>query len=459
MDLGAPKIFGIGLSKTGTSSLARALEILGYRTKDYLGISRYVLGDLSSVDLAAVDAHDALTDTPIPSFFRELDARYPGSKFILTVRDREGWLASCEKQFTRRLAEKQSEAHRRLFLDLYGTDVYEKQKFLDGYTRFLDGVKEYFADRSDDLLILDVTAGEGWERLCPFLGKQVPLVPFPKANVTQIRWIDIAKVVAAAREVGREVQQVCGKPAIPAGSRCRSEREATVAARPSVLSQVLDRTIGALAGGIGGTESRALGRARTLATRALQKLAPQIPVLARGGEVTPYVERAAWNHVWLVDPLGWESDSWHARQLPTVTIALVEDGRAIYGVVYVPNLDTAYYGKVGQGGFVLTGEGPPARIEHHPATSKRNGRSSPGGWPSDAPGLSPEGRQTLAHAMALRLSAGDLGWGCADVVTEWDTAAASAIANAIGLSVVDQETGLELVYNTETLAVRNFRVE
>jgi len=61
--------------------------------------------------------------------------------------------------------------------------------------------------------------------------------------------------------------------------------------------------------------------------------------------------------------------------------------------------------------------------------------------------------------MALRLSAGDLGWGCADVVTEWDTAAASAIANAIGLSVVDQETGLELVYNTETLAVRNFRVE
>lgn len=81
-----PKIFGIGLSKTGTTSLAHALEILGYRTKDYPGLSRYRAGDLSSVDLAVVDAYDALTDTPIPSFYRELDQRYPGAKFILTVR-------------------------------------------------------------------------------------------------------------------------------------------------------------------------------------------------------------------------------------------------------------------------------------------------------------------------------------------------------------------------------------
>jgi hypothetical protein len=46
-----------------TTSLANALQILGYRTKDNMGVVKYATGDLSSVDLDAVDAHDAATDT------------------------------------------------------------------------------------------------------------------------------------------------------------------------------------------------------------------------------------------------------------------------------------------------------------------------------------------------------------------------------------------------------------
>src|SRR5438105_11325665 len=87
----ASKIFGIGLSKTGTTSLANALQILGYKTKDNMGVVNYATHDLSSVHLEVVEAYDALTDTPIPSFYRELDARYPGSRFILTVRDSDEW--------------------------------------------------------------------------------------------------------------------------------------------------------------------------------------------------------------------------------------------------------------------------------------------------------------------------------------------------------------------------------
>src|SRR5207247_6666629 len=144
-------------------------------------------------------------DTPIPSFYRELDVRYPNSKFILTVRDREGWLKYCKKQFTQRLAEKQNEAHKRLFLDLYGTDVYDEQKFISGYETFVRGVIEYFKNRPLDLLVIDIAGGDGWEKLCRFLGKPIPDAPFPKANVTQIRWIDIAHVVAIAREAGQEI--------------------------------------------------------------------------------------------------------------------------------------------------------------------------------------------------------------------------------------------------------------
>ena len=143
----ASKIFGIGLSKTGTTSLANALQVLGYKTKDNMGVVKYATGDLSSVDLHVVDANDALTDTPIPSFYRELDTRYPGSKFILTVRDSEGWLKSCKKQFTQRFAEVQTDAHKRLFIDLYGTDVFDDRRFASGYKMFVDGVREHFKDR------------------------------------------------------------------------------------------------------------------------------------------------------------------------------------------------------------------------------------------------------------------------------------------------------------------------
>jgi hypothetical protein len=43
-------------------------------------------------------------------------------------------------------------------------------------------VHDYFRERPDDLLVLNICAGEGWERLCPFLGQDVPGIPFPWAN-------------------------------------------------------------------------------------------------------------------------------------------------------------------------------------------------------------------------------------------------------------------------------------
>ena len=56
------KIFGLGLSKTGTTSLANALQILGYRTKDNMGVVKYATDDLSSVDLEVVDANADVID-------------------------------------------------------------------------------------------------------------------------------------------------------------------------------------------------------------------------------------------------------------------------------------------------------------------------------------------------------------------------------------------------------------
>jgi Sulfotransferase domain len=46
---------------------------------------------------------------------------------------------------------------------------------------------EYFKDRSEELLVLNITAGEGWTKLCPFLNKQIPSVSFPRANIASER--------------------------------------------------------------------------------------------------------------------------------------------------------------------------------------------------------------------------------------------------------------------------------
>lgn len=98
------KVFGIGLSKTGTTSLYVALHALGYRAGTYghlnnLGLDNWFYNDFRHDYLKEFDA---LTDLPIGCFFKELDERYPGSMFILTIRDKKQWLNSCRSFFTNR---------------------------------------------------------------------------------------------------------------------------------------------------------------------------------------------------------------------------------------------------------------------------------------------------------------------------------------------------------------------
>jgi Sulfotransferase domain len=59
--------------------------------------------------------------------------------------------------------------------------------YIARYQRHNSEVIEYFKDRGSDLLLLDITAGEGWAKLCPFLGERVPALDFPCANTAPER--------------------------------------------------------------------------------------------------------------------------------------------------------------------------------------------------------------------------------------------------------------------------------
>lgn len=163
------KIFGIGMAKTGTTSLNDAFAILGIAS---IGCP---------ADIASIRRFDAATDGIVADEFEELDRVFPGSKFIYTVRDVEGWLDSYTRYRGRKLPA--SKAHTDKVERLYGTTGTDRSSLREAYERHDRHVREYFRDRPDDLLIMNICGGGAdWPSLCGFLGRPVPEVPFPASN-------------------------------------------------------------------------------------------------------------------------------------------------------------------------------------------------------------------------------------------------------------------------------------
>ena len=75
------KIWCLGLSRTGTTTLSEVLNRVGYRHIHY------------PTDEQMLDMNnDGCGDIPVIPVYKELDRRFPNSKFIYTIRDKESWL-------------------------------------------------------------------------------------------------------------------------------------------------------------------------------------------------------------------------------------------------------------------------------------------------------------------------------------------------------------------------------
>jgi len=171
------KVFCIGWHKTGTTTLGEALLMLGFNV---VGARLDLADPLMNGDVGLLmkeaEKYKAFQDVPWAALFRELDQEYPGSKFILTVRDENKWLNSASNHF--------EDKYYKLHEWLYGVGKLRGNEdiYLKRYRKHYKEVDEYFKDRPDDLLVIDWSKEVGWKHLCQFLNKPIPAKSFPYAN-------------------------------------------------------------------------------------------------------------------------------------------------------------------------------------------------------------------------------------------------------------------------------------
>ncbi len=197
-----------------------------------------------------------------------------------------------------------------------------------------------------------------------------------------------------------------------------------------------------------------------------------IPVLSEEGRNIPYDERKNWQQLWIVDPLDGTKEFIKRNDEFTVNIALIENHKPVFGVIFVPVTGELYFGIKQKGAYKLNTsdinilktdiETLITKAVKLPQKTERKftvvaSRSH----------LSPETEQfinklkkeyseliSISRGSSLKLCA--VAEGSADVyprfapTMEWDTAAGQAIVEASG-AVVSQVSGEPVVYNKQDL--------
>lgn len=170
-----PPCWGIGLGRTGTNSFCHALKLLGYERVAHNPPFEW-LRDL-----------EGGADNGVALFFKYLDYKFPGSKFVLDWRSLDSWLPSAayaSERFPLKGHDDDVPIMRRMMI--YETVNFDREKYIAAYNRHHQDVRRYFASRPADLIEMNIVEHkDGWEKLCPHLGLPIPDAPFPFLHAQQ----------------------------------------------------------------------------------------------------------------------------------------------------------------------------------------------------------------------------------------------------------------------------------
>lgn len=205
----ALKVIGAGWGRTGTESLKKALEILGFGkcyhafelVKDGKRIvywEQLARGEKTDYD-KLFEGYQSAVDFPVAMYYKALMDQYPDAKVILSYRDAETWYESARKTILKPLPSffipiirfiglfnKNMSYFPRIYYIMMNEihDQFMQGKkddrvfMLNLYNQWVEEVKKTVPP--EKLLVFE--AREGWEPLCNFLSVPAPTVPYPKGN-------------------------------------------------------------------------------------------------------------------------------------------------------------------------------------------------------------------------------------------------------------------------------------
>lgn len=180
----ATKVVGIGLPKTGTTSLGYCLRRFGFKHQTYdMDLALKVKRNQIDEVLSEAERHESFEDWPWFLLYQEFDRRFPNSKFILTLRkDTATYVRSLQRHHEREGIRRADFVKPHWWDEVHGMQPAEWDYDYSArrYENHNRTVLEYFAGRVDrDLLVVCWENGDGWEKLSRFLNKRAPAEPFP----------------------------------------------------------------------------------------------------------------------------------------------------------------------------------------------------------------------------------------------------------------------------------------
>lgn len=213
------QVLSLGMSRTGTQSMAQALSQLGY-ARDYHGHDmggdrREVVAwcdlwrrkqrsrdsqPITSYDFDKIIGHcEAVTDAPAALFWSELMDAYPEAKIVLVGRDTEKWYQSFSSVCIDPYSSRRSHMVRwgvRLRLIPFNVLAFLPEIFMDYFraeneAQFRKQARPVSEQHNTDIVararsekrpLLQMDLKDGYEPLCDFLGKDIPHGEFPHSN-------------------------------------------------------------------------------------------------------------------------------------------------------------------------------------------------------------------------------------------------------------------------------------
>ena len=185
------QVIGAGFGRKGTDSLRQALNMLGVgrchhmhevmpseEQRDFW--DKKTLGQDIGWD-EIFDGFGSAVDWPSAFYWEELMAVYPDAKIILTYRDPESWWRSYERTILQLLHRMEASGNLGMPWRVVAEGEFGgKHACIARYNKNIARVK--LVAPAERLFVMEL--GEGWPRLCDFLGVDVPAEPYPSGNTT-----------------------------------------------------------------------------------------------------------------------------------------------------------------------------------------------------------------------------------------------------------------------------------